>query len=313
MRRLQRRVEQSVAALSDAGVDVLLLKGAALACTTYESFVARPMRDVDLLVRPEQGEKAQAVMRELGWVADESLPGDRSYETHQHLPPLRDAVVSDLRVEIHRTLLPAGHPFLFSEERIWREAMPATLGTTRLYVMNPVHHAVYAAIHFAWSHMFGMGTWHTVRDLARLTASRDFCWSRFAQTGADWRAANCCYWTLLLSRQLSQLQFPLDLLGQLRPAFPRRMEGPLCRHFLGRALRGAEAGCPSARLEQALWNMAMQPRRTGHGGVRPWLVSLELLLALGERHALSNHGLTAFWDRMRGSGAYLSRIMMESS
>src|SRR5205085_1224654 len=58
LRQLQHRLEESLRALNAAGIDVLLLKGAALAYTVYGSFGVRPMRDIDILVRHGQAEAA---------------------------------------------------------------------------------------------------------------------------------------------------------------------------------------------------------------------------------------------------------------
>src|SRR5689334_7261332 len=105
MRCLEKRLDEALVALNQAGIEVLLLKGAALACTLYGAFTARPMRDIDLLVRRERGDEARDVMLQLDWENDPELPGDVSYGSHHHLPPLRDLRGSGLRLEIHRGLL----------------------------------------------------------------------------------------------------------------------------------------------------------------------------------------------------------------
>ena len=48
-------------ALNRAGLDALLVKGAALALTVYADPAARPMGDIDLLVRPREGESERVV------------------------------------------------------------------------------------------------------------------------------------------------------------------------------------------------------------------------------------------------------------
>ncbi|MFN8580732.1 MAG: nucleotidyltransferase family protein [Gemmatimonadaceae bacterium] len=48
---LQERFLTTVRALTDEGIEVILLKGAALAHSAYASFTDRPMGDVDLLAR----------------------------------------------------------------------------------------------------------------------------------------------------------------------------------------------------------------------------------------------------------------------
>jgi hypothetical protein len=44
--------------LTDAGVEALLVKGAALALTVYDDPAVRIMRDIDLLVRPGENDRS---------------------------------------------------------------------------------------------------------------------------------------------------------------------------------------------------------------------------------------------------------------
>src|SRR5688500_6301851 len=50
LRMLEQRLGESLAVLENAGIDVLLFKGAALAPMVYGDFVLRPMGDLDLLL-----------------------------------------------------------------------------------------------------------------------------------------------------------------------------------------------------------------------------------------------------------------------
>jgi hypothetical protein len=309
MRQLQKRLERSLATLNAAGIDVLLLKGSALACTAYRSFSARPMRDIDLLVRPERADDARALMLDDGWEMDPEVPGDRSYGTHHHLPPLRDSSASGLKLEIHRSLLPAGHPFRFTDDEIWRSARPVNVGESRALVMHPTHHAVHVAIHFAWSHMMKMGAWHAFRDLNTLSVTGLLQWDAFVDTATEWGASSCCYWTLTLASALSNLPVSPELLSRLQPGMPGVLRRPLMRHFANGLVRNGMV-CPSARLDRALWSFAMQPRRNGHGAVRPWLVSLDLLFALNETARAATDDGDSPLLQMRRSSRYLTGILV---
>ena len=307
MRQLRDRLEQTLIALNDAGIEVLLLKGGALACTVYGSFAARPMRDIDILVRPHRAEEARALMLELEWESDPDVPGDRSYGTHHHLPPLRDVRTSGLRLEIHRAILPPGHPFRCTEDEIWRRARGVTLGAGHALVMQADHHAVHLAIHFAWSHMLRWGAWHAFRDLGALGASKAFDWDAFVDTALRWGASSSCYWTLRLGAALSTLSVSREVLSRLEPRFATTLAKPLMRHFVNGLARGD--ACPSVRLNQALWTMAMQPRREGHGRIRPWTVSEDLLFAADERAEAAGKAPASRFAQMSRSGRYLTEII----
>ena len=62
-------------ALERAGVETLLLKGAALAQTLYRADEVRTYFDIDLLTAPSQIEAAQTVMRGLGYTSLNELQG----------------------------------------------------------------------------------------------------------------------------------------------------------------------------------------------------------------------------------------------
>ena len=309
MRQLEQRLEQTLVALNRAGIDVILLKGGALAGTVYGSFVGRPMRDIDILVRPERADATRAAMLDIGWALDPEVPGDGSYGTHHHLPPLRDAGGSGLRLEIHRALLPEGHPFRFSDAEIWSAARPARVGQGRALIMDPVHHAVHIAIHFSWSHMLRMGAWHAFRDLGALVNAGLLDWNDLAETAERWGASSCCYWTLRLGLALSDLPVPEDVLHRLDPGLSEVIARPLLRHFVN-SLAQSGQNCPSVRLDQTLWSMAMQPRREGHGRIRPWSVSLDLLFALRERARITSETFSGSpLVQMRRAGRYLSQLL----
>lgn len=309
MHRLRERLEQLLVVLNRANIDAVLLKGGALAATIFDSFTARAMRDIDILVRPGQADEARRLMLRHEWAVDPALPGDRSYSTHHHLPPLRDGGDSGLRLEIHRSLLPAGHPFRLTDDEIWGAAQSVRIGAGHALVMHPSHHAVHIAIHFAWSHMLKLGAWNAFRDLDTLSASQALDWSEFTTTAERWGASSCCYWTARLARVLSGFVIPDAVTHELRPRLPEFVQLPLTRHFV-RSITRAESTCPSARLDQLLWTLAMQPNREGHGDVRPWRVSLDLVFDLNERardteSTLSEPPLRQLWR----SGRYLSEIL----
>jgi hypothetical protein len=56
----------------------------------------------------------------------------------------------------------------------------------------------------------------------------------------------------------------------------------------------------------------MQPERNGHGGVRPWLVSADLLSAFDEKTRLSGRNLPESpFLQLRRSGRYISEILVQ--
>jgi hypothetical protein len=80
-----------------AGMDIVFLKGAALAQWIYPNPAQRAMRDMDLLTRPGQAAPLQQILQEMGYRPVEPGPGE-----HHHLPSLSKKVDGfTLSVEVH--------------------------------------------------------------------------------------------------------------------------------------------------------------------------------------------------------------------
>ena len=167
---LKRLLHRALGALAAAGIDAMLLKGGALAYTAYASFLDRPMGDVDLLVWPDRAEEAWSLLQTQGWNWwSDQFPADR-YRMHHHLPPLSAGSVG---LEVHRALLPPGHPFLLAPETVWLRAQQITVDGQVVWVPDPLHQLLHLCIHFAWSHGMQMGAWRAFRDVEAITAPRD--------------------------------------------------------------------------------------------------------------------------------------------
>lgn len=309
MRALERRTVESIALLRSAGIEVALLKGAALATTLYGSFAARPMNDVDLLVHPDRASEAKQLMRQSGWERDPELPDDQAYATHHHMAPMIDSLGSRSRLEIHRTLLPVGHPFALPIADLWAGMQPASLAGHRVAVLGPTYHALHIAIHFAWSHTMREGAWNAFRDLGAMERAGMIDWTELVRVARRARAASCCYWTLSLAGEMMNLRVPDEVLAALAPITGRTVRRRLARHFVHMVLR-QDATQLSDRLDRALWSMAMQPCEQGHGDVRPWLVSAALTPARRIKETASRTGRAArYFGRVARSSACIARLL----
>lgn len=76
--RLLHRVRPVVAALVDASLPVLMLKGAAMALSYYGTQALRPMNDVDICVDESDLQRAMAILAAAGW-----QPTQHFCEDHQ--------------------------------------------------------------------------------------------------------------------------------------------------------------------------------------------------------------------------------------
>jgi hypothetical protein len=113
---MYQELERILAALDEAGLPVIVLKGAGLAATLYEDIGLRPMSDLDLLVKEKQFQEALELICSLGY-AQEPMPHEFNrqigYDVH-----LWCNTGPDLRVELHWGLVTWGNVW-FGPEMKW--------------------------------------------------------------------------------------------------------------------------------------------------------------------------------------------------
>jgi hypothetical protein len=123
----------------EIGVEVVFLKGAAIAPILYANPSARSMRDLDLWVRDvTDAERLQRVLRERGFRSGGSLGA-----THHHLDPLRDLSEAFL-VEVHTQLAVPGLSEA-ARSALWKGREFGPGGLPRLHPAGRfLHHALHA-------------------------------------------------------------------------------------------------------------------------------------------------------------------------
>lgn len=268
MAQLSRRLDETLAALTRAGIPVLLLKGAALARTVYGSLPRRPMLDLDLLVPHDRLAAAREVVLHAGWGPGPFESLHAFYADHCHLPPFVDREGGDFHLELHHDILFRGHPFGFAIDELWDRARPLP-DAPAIRVPDPTHMIIHLAVHFSWSHLMRAGAWRTFRDVRVLLEGRTIDWDRVLEVASRIRALTCCYWTFRLARDLTGAPVPTRVMQRLKPPLPETAARLLERHFVQQFYPLGPA-CPSLRLSRALWRTAIRPKWSGHGNVVPW-------------------------------------------
>jgi Uncharacterised nucleotidyltransferase len=265
MQLLAHRLRETTRALAEAGVPVMLLKGAAVGALWDPTFRLRPMSDLDILIRREDVAKASSAVRSAGW---EQTSDGRLIELladgHQHLPPFFDARLPGARLEVHVSLFPADHPFALEDAELWRDASPAPAPFTGALVPSAEHLLLHACIHFAWQHALLFGAWRSFRVVAVALGIPGFSWTRFVALARATRAATACYWTLRLAERMCAIPVPASALSALAPPTAELVRNALERHIIASLVPGESPPSPSLGLSRLLWRAALRPRWSGH-------------------------------------------------
>jgi len=143
-----RRLHQ---ALRAADIEVVVLKGAGLLLSLYESFECRPMSDLDLLVRPEDAERALHVLQHEGCRPGQDLICDDYFPRFYYETELIGGSIRPVRIDLHahpfRPLrymkrIPAG-AFLDESVRIQRQDFNARMPRPELMLLHLCAHAAF--------------------------------------------------------------------------------------------------------------------------------------------------------------------------
>jgi len=176
---LLRAAAGVILALEADGIPTLTLKGASLATLWYGDLGARPMADVDVLVRPADAPRATARLAALGWTPrfpPESVLND-AYHGLDHRDPRANAI------DLHWYVGPdAAGPGADDEE--WTAATPFTLMGAPTRALAPTDLLMHVIVHgLRWSPVAPIRWVADAMQLFRAGAPID--WDRVARRGAS--------------------------------------------------------------------------------------------------------------------------------
>jgi len=228
-RTMYRTVEvaRAVEALGAVGIELMLLKGAALVATVYADAATRPMVDVDILVREADLHRADETIRGLGYspqVAVEGRMGEKLRRGAAH--QLAGLVSADRLVvfEIHRHIFADAKAGRFDIGRLWDRAEASASGAL---LPCPEHLLLHVAEHFMYNRFNrSEGALGQLADIAAVVTAQghELDWDLVVGEAMEAGAGLSLYLALVAARDTLGLAAPADVLARLRPAgFDDRM------------------------------------------------------------------------------------------
>lgn len=220
-----------VRSFSTAGIETMLLKGAALASHLYGDSGLRPMSDVDILVRPENAVAAIKLLGESGWTTN--------YRSPEALIPYEQAVEfrdgRGGRCDLHWRVLLDGRQDV-GDEDFWEASVVTEIEGAPTRAFNPTDQLLHVCVHGAeWNDMPPV-RW--VADAAMII--------RAAESEIDWER-------LIEQTRKRRLMLPMkETLGYLRDLL-----GDVVPDDVLRAFRSV----PATLAERALYRIRSAPAK----------------------------------------------------
>lgn len=221
--RLFRRLKAALESFQDAGVGVLVLKGPVLASLTYPNFAVRPIGDLDLLIRPEDYERACGLLKGLGYCLDPSVPqlgSDEMVDYAHCFSQVRFWSHDGTVIETHFSLLNIGPP---KEDTavIWRRSLGFEGVGFQGRMPSPEDMLIHLCLHAIQHNYSKLLYFCDIASLLTRYGDR-LDWGYLTAAVARRRMRPLVYNTLLLTRELLGVSAPEAALSALKPGLLRQ-------------------------------------------------------------------------------------------
>jgi hypothetical protein len=229
--REDQEIFSIIQALTGAGIETILLKGADLRLRLYGESAVRPMADLDLLVAPDQISRIKSILKKLGLTLQSQCadprPGFRElFRNELHFnPPPGGALLAD----VHWHLSGVENFYTLPFSRLNQMAIPWNYQGQSVKVLCPEH----AIIHLSLHALDGLHSAMQIIDLCLALYTLPLHWPTLKQEVTQLRCQLPVY---LILRDLAQLFpqiVPAPILEELSAYVPSWAEKLVLHHSLG--------------------------------------------------------------------------------
>jgi len=210
------RVARELVAVHDAlrsvGLDIIALKGPALAIQAYGDLGARQSGDLDILVRQDDLPQVGRILAERGYRPRRYESGAPDFGFFRSFEDQFEKQ-GGLLIDLHLTLVPIYFPFRPKHEAVWRSAVAVEIEGRRIQTLAPDDHLLFSIAH-ATKHGWGWASLRAMCDIAALTATRLVDWERDEWEMEQLRCSRMLRLGALLAYVFAGAHIPASVLGR---------------------------------------------------------------------------------------------------
>ncbi|WP_069472770.1 nucleotidyltransferase domain-containing protein, partial [Candidatus Marithrix sp. Canyon 246] len=195
-----QELSEIIKQLHENEIEVIVLKGAYLAKTVYESDALRFIGDMDLMVKSADLSKTQNLLLQLGY--------------KQNLTDFKKqgAFNIDLHWNFHFT---PDTPFKINPEMLWQAAQPCTIGNIKAQCLSPEDLLFHACSHAAYANNFG--SMRFLYDIQKTIAYYEIDWNLLFKRASEWKAEKVVYLALYIAKDCLAAEVPDKVLNEFKP------------------------------------------------------------------------------------------------
>ena len=138
--------QKAAIALKANNISLLVLKGAYLAEKLYGDIGLRQFSDIDILIKEEDGEQAQTVLKDIGFSSDDYPMAEflRNNVGFEHYPQL---VYNGVAIELHVRLSRPGERYEILTDNVWENAQIISLNGLEVKVPDLTDVLIHTCVH----------------------------------------------------------------------------------------------------------------------------------------------------------------------
>ncbi len=207
--RYYEELSEILRQFQDNDIEVIVLKGAYLAKTVYESDALRVIGDIDLMVKDLS--KAQNLLLQLGYKQKQhNLSIEEQCAIHHCLIDFTKQ--GAFKIDVHWNL---GLTFKINPEMLWQAAQPCTIGNIKALSLSPEDLLFHICFHAAYANNFvGM---RFLYDIEKTIAYYDIDWNLLFERACQWKAEKVIYLALYIAKDCIAAKVPDNVLQQFKP------------------------------------------------------------------------------------------------
>lgn len=227
--RIYHYLDRILAAFAEAGIPVVLLKGAYLAKAVYRTIALRPMGDLDLMVPVAHLEGAADIAQRLGYAPAEPLIA-AEMRTRHHLPTFINDDGVSLEVHGSEDFMRLPRPLSADAlDAFWTRTIPVRLDGRSVRAPSPEDHLFYLCAHATYGHRCVVDL-RPCFDIAELLRRHAIDWTRVLNLARQTGALPGVLLMLELARRWAGAVVPADL------PTDARLDEALIAHVRGKFL-----------------------------------------------------------------------------
>ena len=212
---LYNELHKVLEAFREGRIEVIVLKGAALADTVYAHRALRSMSDIDLLVRKEKLIEVETQLLDMGYMLEENAETKEYYQEHHYHWVF--AKRSTPKIEIHWHIGRPTTSFRIDIDGLWQRARSTKIAGAEALVLSPEDLLLHLCQH-AWKHSLtgGLRPFCDIAETARHYREK-INWRALNALSSDWQMSPCAFLGLSLAKELFDAPIPESCLKDLKP------------------------------------------------------------------------------------------------